>query len=241
MGLSTTTQLVYICTFVTNITMSRSVTRQFAKASSTSNLQSINCTTQNRPYQLNKHKALDKKLENCHRQHVSHEMKAGKNFVIIFSTAAYELAKTTLAEILNSEEFNEAFAIKTQKGIDLSESTVDLCYKIFYRKSNGQYGNQLKFTKNQYNSTNTMTANGNRVDIFVDDIFEELCKILKSSFKTLDVINENISSQLATAKDILECPGQNTCKSTLTDHVKNGGVKQLSSTLENTQAALTYV
>lgn len=41
-------------------------------------------------------------------------MKAGKNFVIVFSTAAYELTKTVLADIFNSEEFSDNYAIQTQ-------------------------------------------------------------------------------------------------------------------------------
>ncbi|XP_071137112.1 putative uncharacterized protein DDB_G0267716 [Mytilus edulis] len=176
--------------------MSRSMTRQLSKALSTSSLVPTNSVTHNRPYHLNKQKALDKKHDNCHREHIKYEMKAGKNFVIIYSTAAYELAKTSIMDILNSKEFSDPYTIQTQTGIDNSNSIIDHCYKVFNRKNNGHPGNQLKFTINCYNSTNTMTVNGNHVDIFVSDILEILCNILKVNLKTLDVINQNISTQL---------------------------------------------
>lgn len=206
--------------------MSRSTTRQLSKALSTNNLQTTNQVTQNRPYVLNRQKALDKKLENCLVQHVKYEMKAGKNFVIVFSTAAYELAKTVLADIFNSEEFSDNYAIQTQKGIDRSNSTIDLCYKILNRKNNGQFGNQLKFTINCYNSTNTMTVNGNRVDIFVNDTFEELCKTLKSNFNSLDVINQNISSQLCAAKSTTGCIDPKPSTMTSIESVRNNAKNQ---------------
>jgi len=80
--------------------MSRSITRRFSKALSTSNLHNDNRITQCRPYTLDRTKALDKKLRNGHAQHIKYEMKSGKNFVIQYSTGAYELAKTFITNII---------------------------------------------------------------------------------------------------------------------------------------------
>ena len=53
-----------------------------------------------RNFTLDRMKALEKKHQACTREHVTFEMKAGKNFVIEFSTATYELAKQNLFSIL---------------------------------------------------------------------------------------------------------------------------------------------
>ena len=55
-----------------------------------------------RNFTLDRTKALEKKHQACTREHVTFEMKAGKNFVIEFSTATYELAKQNLFSILVS-------------------------------------------------------------------------------------------------------------------------------------------
>jgi hypothetical protein len=58
---------------------------------SSSNIHSENATL--KPYNLNKTKALRKKGDNRNMQHLTAELKLGKNLVITLSTAVYELAK----------------------------------------------------------------------------------------------------------------------------------------------------
>jgi len=129
-----------------------------------------------RSYTLDRTKALDNKRQICNNEHINYAMKPGKNFVVEYSTAAYELAKTVTAQILQSNDFKENFAIVEQIGQDQTNAIVDLVYKIYNRKQNGQTGHQLKFAINMYHTQCKMNVNGNRVDIFVNDIFDKICE-----------------------------------------------------------------
>ena len=44
-----------------------------------------------------------------------------------------------------------------------------------------------------------MNINGSRNDIFVNEIFDNLCDTIREQYGTLDIINETISSQLHTS------------------------------------------
>ncbi|CAC5411791.1 unnamed protein product [Mytilus coruscus] len=110
-------------------------------------------------------------------------MKPGKNFVIEFSTAA-------------SENFNSNLAVKEQKNLDSTHITVDHCYRIYNRKNNGQIGSQLKYVVNVYNTTGLINVNGSRVELFVNDIFKDLCAYLSKHFDSLDILNNAISNYL---------------------------------------------
>ncbi|CAC5425418.1 unnamed protein product [Mytilus coruscus] len=91
-------------------------------------------------------------------------MKAGKNFVVEFSTAAYELAKSRILTLLQSTDISTNYTVLEQHGVELSNLKIDSCYKVYNRKNNNQPGNMLKFTINLFHTTNKMTVNGNRVD-----------------------------------------------------------------------------
>ena len=75
------------------------VSTKLQKSVSTGSLGIV--TRSSRPYTLDKPKALENKMKACTKVHVTFCMKAGKNFVIEFSTAAYELSKTQLLRIFN--------------------------------------------------------------------------------------------------------------------------------------------
>jgi hypothetical protein len=75
--------------------------------------------------------------------------------------------------------FVEMIFIRAQHGMDLSDITVDTCMKVFNRKQNRAPGSQLKYTMNFYHTTNTMTVNGWRVDIFINEISDQLCKAIQ--------------------------------------------------------------
>ena len=151
-----------------------SSTTGLRKAISTGDLKMT--TRSYRSYTLDRTKALDNKRQICNNEHINYAMKPGKNFVVEYSTAAYELAKTVTAQILQSNDFKENFAIVEQIGQDQTNAIVDLVYKIYNRKQNGQTGNQLKFAINMYHTQCKMNVNGNRVDIFVNDIFDKIRK-----------------------------------------------------------------
>ena len=130
-------------------------------------------------------------------------MKAGKNFVIEFSTGAYELIKEKILQLIKSPEFNLSFVVVEQHGVELSNLNIDSCYKIFNRKANNQPGNLLKFTMNLYHTTNKMTVNGGRVDIFINDIFDKICAEIQNHYTELKICNKTIHSQLSIIKDSL--------------------------------------
>ncbi|CAG2256494.1 unnamed protein product [Mytilus edulis] len=128
-------------------------------------------------------------------------MKAGKNFVVEFSTAAYELAKSRILTLLQSRDISTNYTVLEQHGVELSNLKIDSCYKVYNRKNNNQPGNLLKFTINLFHTTNKMTVNGNRVDIFINEIFDSLCSEIQSKFKELNICNNTIQSQLTNLKD----------------------------------------
>ena len=95
-------------------------------------------------YTLDKVKSLEKKGNGCMKEHMKYELKQGINLVIEFSTAAYELAKTCLYEMVKSENFE--YAVENRNSLDLSGANVDSCIKIFNKKQMGRVEECLNFT-----------------------------------------------------------------------------------------------
>ena len=142
-------------------------------------------------YTLDKVKSLEKKGNGCMKEHMKYELKQGNNLVIEFSTAAYELAKTCLYEMVKSENFE--YAVENRNSLDLSGANVDSCIKIFNKKADGSCGRMLKF----YHTTSQILVNGNKTDLFISNILDELCSEMKEKCSQLDILNINISSALS--------------------------------------------
>ena len=159
-------------------------------------------TESKRQYTLDRDKALDKKLQKCDAQHIIFEMKSGKNFVMRLSTSAYELAKTQIKDILQSPDLIGQFGIQAQIGKDSANANTDTCLKVYNRKQNGAVGNIPKFTINFYHTTNTITVNGSKVDVFINNIFDKLCESIKSKHPQLDIANATIASQINSLRTI---------------------------------------
>ena len=71
---------------------------------------------------------------------------------------------------------------------------------------------------NLYHISNRINDNGGRVDIFINDIFDNICKCIKEKHQTLYIINKTISTQLAAFKSSTSDFIQNaTCKSNSTE------------------------
>ena len=68
------------------------INTRLSRKNSSTNLHT-NILDINRNYTVDKTKVLQKKKDSCNKEHMTTCMKAGNNFVIEFSTAAYELAK----------------------------------------------------------------------------------------------------------------------------------------------------
>ena len=69
---------------------------------------------------------------------------------------------------------------------------------------------------NIYHTSNRINVNGGRVDIFINDIFDDIC--IKEKHQTVDIINKTISTQLAAFQSSTSDFIQNaTCKSNSTE------------------------
>jgi hypothetical protein len=159
---------------------------------SSSNIHSEN-TTQ-KPYKLNKTKSLRKKGDNSDMQHLTAELKLGKNLVITLSTAAYELAKQASPHILSVHK--DILTTEQIDGLDNNGSQVDKIYKVFNKKIDGTIGKQQKFTINLYHTSSQILVNGNRIDIFVELLYQKLCDEIKKEYHNLSIINNNILSAI---------------------------------------------
>ena len=142
-------------------------------------------------YTLDKSKALEKKQLCCSKEHMKSEMKPGKNLVIQFSAAAYELCKSCLGKILYSDNF--LFSVEKREGIDQEGSVVDICYKVFNTKADGSCGKLQKFVINCYHTSSQMLVNGSKIELFLTEIYEQLCNEMKAKCSQLDIMNINIS------------------------------------------------
>jgi hypothetical protein len=77
-------------------------------------------------YNLNKQQALQKKIKNCNSNHMTITMKQGNNLVIELSTAAYEVFRTELKEILRTNTFlNSNYAVNYEPRYDEQEFIVE--------------------------------------------------------------------------------------------------------------------
>ena len=125
---------------------------------------------------------------------MSYEMKPGNNLVIQFSTAAYDLSKICIHNLLHCNTFT--YAVERQDGLDLNGANVDTCYKIFNKKADGTCGKILKFVINFYHTTSQILVNENKTDIFISDILDKLGSELRTRCDQLDIFNINIVTTL---------------------------------------------
>ena len=125
---------------------------------------------------------------------MSYEMKPGNNLVIQFSTAAYELSKICIHNLLHCNTFT--YAVERQDGLDLNGANVDTCYKIFNKKADGTCRKILKFVINFYHTTSQILVNGNKTDIFISDILDKLGSELRTRCNQLDIFIINIATTL---------------------------------------------
>jgi len=139
-------------------------------------------------------KALRKKGDNCNRQHLTAELKPGKNLVITLSTAAYELAKQAIPHILSVHK--DILTTEQIDGLDNNGSQVDKTYKVFNKKIDGTIGKQQKFTINLYHTSSQILVNGNRIDIFVELLYQKLCDEIKKEYHNLNIMNNDIFSAI---------------------------------------------
>ena len=93
--------------------------------------------------------------------------------------AAYEQCKSCLSMILYEKDF--PYSVERKDGVDSQGVVVDVFYKVYNTKADGTCGKMLKFIINYYNITSLIMVNGSKVDIFVTDVYDKLCKVMKSN------------------------------------------------------------
>ena len=85
-----------------------------SRLSNTAKDHNVAATTVNtNSYVLNKARALQKKFQQCGKEHLTYRMKGNTIFVMRFSPAAYELAKLVAVEQLYSKDFCEEYYISS--------------------------------------------------------------------------------------------------------------------------------
>ena len=151
-------------------------------------------------YTLNVGKSLEKKLSGCASDHLTYDMKPGKNLVVSLSSAAYELAKRYIVEKAQSTEFSNSFTFVKELGVDLNNAVVDFRLKFFNRKKDGEIGCIQKFVVNFYNTTSRLMINGTRVDPFCEQILKPLEHYISTQCESLDAMNFGISSIIQAIK-----------------------------------------
>ena len=121
-----------------------------------------------RDYSLNKLNMLNEKLNGCAKEHINIEMKANKNLVLKFSTAAYEYAKASIEDFLESDIFQSEFAFTEEQSLDDKGVNVETRFKVVNRKADGKPGKKTKLTINCYHTNSCMLINGSKVDFFCE-------------------------------------------------------------------------
>lgn len=104
-------------------THERMITRRHTSASSLPLV-----SESNRSYTLDKQKAMEKKKSSCQREHLHTQWKA-HNFILEFSTSAYEMAKTTLYQLLTKD--SSPYKIRIVHRIDNDQTNVEVCIRVY--------------------------------------------------------------------------------------------------------------
>ena len=151
-------------------------------------------TVKKKNYKLNTEVSPEKKLEDCVSDHLSYELKSGKNLVAKFSTAAFERAKVFVLQNIQLTEFADKYAYAEEYETDQNGAQVEYRLRFFNRKKDGGIGCQQKFVANFYNTKSSLLANGSRVDIFCEEILQPLEEYVRTNCEVLDHINQSISA-----------------------------------------------
>ena len=155
-----------------------------------------------RHYILNRQKAIEAKLHNCQDTHIKWVMKAGKNIVINLSTAAFELFRHSLSQLLKEKAANLSLYITSKFNSDQSGAIVDSTHKAYNLRSDGTLGKIHKFTVNLYRTQSSVLVNGTKVDMFVDHFLLPLEAQIKDS---IDLLNNKHQDIKASLKSISAC------------------------------------
>lgn len=167
-------------------------TRLKGKSASTSSLLTMESS---RNYKLDPQKAMENKKESCNKEHISAVWKHG-NLIIEFSTAAYELAKEYTINYLECSKTYRGVMID---GKDQGHVVPDSCIKVCNRLKDGTAGRIGKFVINMYHTRCKLMINGNRIDLFVTDIYKGICQNIASLHEDLTIMNRGLFNTIEEA------------------------------------------
>ena len=151
-------------------------------------------------YRLNVEASLEKKLDGCVSDHLSYEMKPGKNVVAKISSTAFEKAKMYILQTIRSQKFAEKYAYIEESEVDLNNAQVEYRLRFYNRKKDGGTGCQQIFVANFYNIKSSLLVNGSRVDVFCEEIPQPIEDYTRLNCELLNHINKSISAIIQSTK-----------------------------------------
>ena len=145
-------------------------------------------------YNLKKQQALQKKIKNCIPNHMTITMKQGNNLVIELSTAAYEVFRTELKEILRTNTFlNSNYAVN----YDEQEFIVEETYKVHKKKNDGNTGRNSKFVINSYRTNSSVLVNESEIETFIQNTLPNIHEFIQKTSTLLDEVNSGMAKTMA--------------------------------------------
>ena len=173
--------------------------------SNSANLGSISNTQASvdvREYSLNKAKSLKKKLEDCQDENVKIHPKPGNNLSLEFSSAAYEIAKIHIKNIVTSEKFEKENRVKIELSKDQQGAEVEVRFKVYSKVKNSKKtpGKQHhRYTINCYNTSSAMLVNGAHIGMFESQIFKTVHAYIKQNTQNINDMNMQLGQALGAA------------------------------------------
>ena len=155
-----------------------------------------------RDYSLNKAKSLKKKLEDCQDENVKINLKAGNNLSLEFSSAAYEIAKLQIKNIVNSDKFEKENRVKIELSKDQQGAEVEVRFKVYsiVKNSKKTPGKQHhRYTINCYNTSSAMLVNGAHIGMFESQIFKTVHAYIKQNTQNINDMNMQLGQALGAA------------------------------------------
>ena len=145
-------------------------------------------------YVLNKEKALQKKAEGTKDESISHSIKTN-NLVIKFNTAAYEMTKNQINQLVSDEigKKSQKVSFKDQQRSDRKGSNVDTVIVVETERE------EYNFTLNLYNTTNTIVVNGKGFYSFYELVLPKLYELIYEQKDEIAEYNKMILNGLKRA------------------------------------------
>ena len=165
-------------------------------------------TTEKRSYELNKTKALKKKIAACNRDTVSIQLTGG-GINITFNTGMYEMFRTAVETFYSSTNMeNRCTKILVH---DKKQRNVESKFKISFGNSS--------YTLNMYHSTSKCLVNGKMTTSFCNEHLPEIMSSIENELSrcglTVQDINHAVSEMLASnssppseGKDVIVCDSE---------------------------------